>query len=140
MRYLLLEKDLEERDQLDLITKYSIYSFLTSQFAENVVKELWRSQYATSDSIFAASTNFYLFFNYYHCEKDEEMNNRFMKNKQLSQIENNSMQFTVWRFSAKSRTIVDAINTIVIASLTHYWLRNVLLLSPGVIEKVTQLV
>ena len=30
MRYLLLEKDMEERDSLDLITKYSIYSFLKS--------------------------------------------------------------------------------------------------------------
>jgi hypothetical protein len=51
MRYLLLEKDLEERDALDLITKYSIYVFLESQFAENIVKEIWRSSYATRDSI-----------------------------------------------------------------------------------------
>lgn len=37
MKYLLLEKDFENRDALDLITTYSIEEFLESQFAENVV-------------------------------------------------------------------------------------------------------
>jgi len=52
MRYLLLEKDIEERDALDLITNYSIFAFLQSQYAENVVKEIWRSPYAMNDTIF----------------------------------------------------------------------------------------
>ena len=73
MRYLLLEKDMEDRDALELITKLEIYTFLQSQFAENVVKEIWRSAYATSDSIWAASTNFFLLFNYFHCEQDLEI-------------------------------------------------------------------
>ena len=62
MRFLLLEKDIDERDSLDLITHFSIFSFLESQFAENVVKEIWRSPYATYDSIFTASTNYYFLF------------------------------------------------------------------------------
>lgn len=37
MRYLLLEKDIENRDSLDLINKFQIWEFLESQFAENVV-------------------------------------------------------------------------------------------------------
>jgi len=72
MRYLLLEKDIEDRDALDLITKYEIVTFLKTQFAENVVKEIWRSPYATNDMIFEASTNFFLLFKYYHCEQDVE--------------------------------------------------------------------
>ena len=51
MKYLLLEKDFEHRDSLDLITKHKIFEFLESQLAENVVKEIWRSAYATSNSI-----------------------------------------------------------------------------------------
>ena len=47
MKYLLLEKDFEHRDALDLITQYQIVEFLESHFAENVVKEIWRSSYAT---------------------------------------------------------------------------------------------
>jgi hypothetical protein len=62
MRYLLLEKDIEDRDALELITNYQIFNFLKSQYAENVVKEIWRSPYATNDLIFSASTNFYLLF------------------------------------------------------------------------------
>ena len=49
MRYLLLEKDFEDRDSLDLITTYKITSFLESKFADNVVKEIWRSPYSTND-------------------------------------------------------------------------------------------
>lgn len=76
MRYLLLEKDFLGRDAIDLITEYEIVKFLHSSYAENVVNEIWRSPYATSDLIFSASTNFYLLFNYYHCIIDEEKKNR----------------------------------------------------------------
>lgn len=47
MKHLLLEKDFEHRDALDLITRFEITEFLESQYAENVVKEIWRSLYAT---------------------------------------------------------------------------------------------
>lgn len=123
MRYLLLEKDLEERDSLDLITKFEIFKFLKSQFAENVVKEIWRSPYATSDSLQAASTNFFLLFKYYHCEQDIEKQTRFFTGKSTRKIENNSLQFTVWRFSGKSRAIVEAITTLIITAITHNLLR-----------------
>jgi hypothetical protein len=52
MRYLLLEKDNEDRDALEIITNYKIFNFLKNQYAENVVKEIWRSPYATNDLIF----------------------------------------------------------------------------------------
>ena len=86
MRYLLLERDIEDRDALDLITKLSIISFLRSQFAENVVKEIWRSPYAAGDSIFTASTNFYMLFEYYHCIIDEEQSRRLLKGKDVHKI------------------------------------------------------
>lgn len=47
MKFLLLEKDFEYRDALDLITRYQIVEFLESPIAENVVRDIWRSQYAT---------------------------------------------------------------------------------------------
>lgn len=62
MRYLLLEKDMDDRDALEMITVYEIVSFLKTQYAENVVKEIWRSPYATNDMIFQASTNYFLLF------------------------------------------------------------------------------
>lgn len=62
MRYLLLEKDLEHRDALDLITRYKVLSLLENKFVDNVVKEIWRSPYSTNDSLFSASTNHKLTF------------------------------------------------------------------------------
>ena len=47
MKFLLLEKDFEHRDALDLITRYEVIEFLESPLAENVVRDIWRSQYAT---------------------------------------------------------------------------------------------
>jgi hypothetical protein len=91
MRYLLLEKDFEDRDALDLITRFHIYDFLRSPYAENVVKEIWRSPYATSDSIFSASTNFFLLFQYYDCIQDEEINQRMGRGKDIKTIQNHSM-------------------------------------------------
>ena len=139
MRYLLLDKDIEDRDSLDLITKHSVYEFLQSQFAENVVKEIWRSPYATHDSIQTASTNFFLLFNYYHCDQDEEKKMRFFNGKSVKKIENNSMQFTVWRYSGKSRAIIDMIQTIIVASLIHYLLREVLLQNVPVVTQVNKM-
>ena len=91
MRFLLLEKDIENRDALELITNHEIFSFLKSQYAENVVKEIWRSPYATKDLIFQASTNFYLLFEYYNCREDEEQKRRLFFNKTVKNIENHAM-------------------------------------------------
>ena len=91
MKYLLLEKDFENRDALDLITTYSIEEFLESQFAENVVQEMWRSSYATYDSILAASTNHMLTFHYWHCVRDLEYEQPFLKLKDMNKIEAHPM-------------------------------------------------
>jgi hypothetical protein len=72
MKYLLLEKDFELRDCLDLITRLQIVEFLESQYAENVVKEIWRGEYATQDSIFSSSTNHTLTWHWWTCIRDVE--------------------------------------------------------------------
>lgn len=67
MRYLLLEKDFESRDSLDLIARNNIVEFLETQLSEAVVWEIWRGAYATHDSIMSASTNHMLTWEYWHC-------------------------------------------------------------------------
>lgn len=84
MKYLLLEKDFEHRDSLDLITKFRIVEFLESQLAENVVKAIWRSAYATQDSIFSASTNHMLTFKFWDCVRDLEYDQPFGAMKDVS--------------------------------------------------------
>ena len=119
MKYLLLEKDFENRDALDLITTYSIEEFLESQFAENVVQEIWRSPYATFDSILAASTNHYLTFHWWHCVRDLEYEHRVIEMQDVTKIEAHPMQFTVWRFSPKARTLIEFIVTVAFATVIH---------------------
>lgn len=87
MKHLLLEKDFEYRDSLDLITKHKIAELLETQLAENVVKEIWRSPYATQDSILSASTNHMLTFKYWDCVRDLEYDQPFCKIKDVSKIE-----------------------------------------------------
>ena len=136
MRYLLLEKDFEGRDSLELISKYGIMNFLRSTYAENVVREIWRSAYATNDSIFTASTNFYLMFEYYDCAQDEQFNKRFDKGKSIKNIESHPMMFTVWRFSGKSRIIVEFFNTLFITIIVHVLLRDALNLDADIKMRV----
>ena len=119
MRYLFLEKDMDDRDALELITNYEIVNFLKTQYAENVVKEIWRSPYATNDMIFQASTNYFLLFNYFNCIQDDEKNFRLFRGKNVKNIENHSMQFMVWRFSAKSRIIVEFIVSLFVIIPAH---------------------
>ena len=140
MRYLLLEKDIEDRDALELITRLEIISFLRSQFAENVVKEIWRSPYAAGDSIFTASSNFYMLFQYYHCIVDEEQSRRLMQGKDVRKIQNHSMQFTVWRYSGKSRMIIEFFTTMLITTLVHIYLRSAIEQSEAIYASINELV
>ena len=139
MRYLLLEKDMDDRDSLEMITVYEIISFLRTQYAENVVKEIWRSAYATNDMIFQASTNFYLLFQYYNCIQDDEKNFRFTRGKNVKNIENHSMQFMVWRYSAKSRIIIEFMTSLAITIGAHVLLQIAQEKEMGVRDRVTQI-
>lgn len=126
MRYLLLEKDFENRDSLELINSYTISPFLESQFADNVVKEIWRSPYATNNSLFSASTNHKLTFQYWNCIKDDEQSSRFYHTKDLKSFEAHPLQFTVWRFSGKSRIIIEFFHTAILAGVLHYFIFEIL--------------
>ena len=119
MRYLLLEKDFESRDSLDLIARNNIVEFLETQLSEAVVWEIWRGAYATHDSIMSASTNHMLTWEYWHCRQDVEALQPFFKVKAAEEIEAHLMQFTVWRFSGKARMVIDWIISIAFAIYIH---------------------
>ena len=132
MRYLMLEKDSEGRDPLDLIQKYQITEFLESNTAESVVKDIWRSPYATENSIFVASSNHYLLFGFWNCTIDEEKNNTPLTSKNITRMGAHPLQFVVWRFSAKSRMVVEFCATVAMALLIHFMTAGVLREAPDV--------
>ena len=136
MRFLLLEKDFENRDSLDMISHLKITAFLESKFADNVVKEIWRSPYSTHDSIFSASTNHHLTFGYWNFVSDEELSNRFYHDKDIKSFEAHPLQFTVWRYSGKSRVIVEFVSTILLSIAIHVLVNFVLRDSPDITVKM----
>ena len=68
MRFFLLEKDLDERDSLNIIYDCEIVEFLRPPFAQNIVQQIWSSQFNNSHSLFAASSAHRLLFAYNHCQ------------------------------------------------------------------------
>jgi len=94
---------------------------IESQFAENVVKEIWRSSYGANDNIFSASSNHYLTFNYYNCIMDEEIKLLFYEKRDVSQFSAHPLQFKVWRASAKSRMLIEFVCTVALATVIHYF-------------------
>lgn len=69
----------------------------------------------------SASTNHSLVFEWWDCVHDVESNIPWCKVKDVTKIEAHPMQFTVWRFSPKSRTIVDLLVTVIFAIIVHMY-------------------
>ena len=86
--------------------------------------------------IFHASTNYYLLFQYFNCIQDEEKNHRLFRGKNVKNIENHSMQFMVWRYSGKSRTIIEFISTLVITILIQYYFQYAQNMNDDTMNKV----
>ena len=77
MEYLLLEKDIDQRDSLNLIYDHDIAELLENPYAQKIVMNIWESSYNVSSSLFAVSTVHNLLFNYQHCRYDMEKRLRF---------------------------------------------------------------
>lgn len=98
------------------------------------MNEIWRSPYATQDSILSASTNHALTFKYWNCVRDEEYETPFCRLKDVSQIEAHLMQFTVWRFSPKARTLIEFLVTVILAFQVTAMIDTFILTIPKVRE------
>lgn len=85
MAYLLLEKDIDFRDSLNMIYDYSIIELLQNPYAQKIVRNIWDSKFNVNSTIFAASSAHQLVFNYDHCRYDLEKRLRFTnRSKNLS--------------------------------------------------------
>lgn len=84
MQYLLLEKDIDYRDSLNVIYDYEVVELLENPYAQKIVTNIWESEYNVSSSIFATSSIHNLLFNYNHCRYDLEKKLRFNSKKDMS--------------------------------------------------------
>jgi|LauGreDrversion4_2_1035121.scaffolds.fasta_scaffold32486_3 hypothetical protein len=83
MRFLLLEKDLDNRDALNIIYENDLAELIEHPYAQNIVHQIWTSPYNNSSSMFSASSVHNLLFNYNHCRFDLENSLRFYKKRNL---------------------------------------------------------
>jgi hypothetical protein len=70
MRFLLLDRDLDNRDALNIIYEYGLVELLQNPYAHNVVMQIWTSPYNNSSPLTAVSTVHRLLWNYNHCSFD----------------------------------------------------------------------
>lgn len=84
MQYLLLEKDIDYRDSLNMIYDYEIIDLLQNPYSQKIVLNIWESEYNVSSSIFTVSTAHNLLFNFNHCRYDMEKKLRFSSRKDLN--------------------------------------------------------
>lgn len=93
MSYLLLEKDFDNRDSLDIVYDVQISELLENPYAQKIVSNIWESKYNVSSCIFAASTVHNLLWNFNHCRFDMEKQMRFTQGKDLAKIGTHGFQF-----------------------------------------------
>jgi len=86
MRFLLLSKDLDNRDALTIIYEYELVELLQNPFAHNVVMQIWTSPYNNSSPLPCISTVHRLTWNYNHCQFDQEARLRFYQHRDLDAI------------------------------------------------------
>ena len=68
--------------------------------------------------------------------QDEESVNRFYHSKDIKTFEAHPMQFMVWRYSGKSRIIVEFVSTVLLSILIHILINFLLKTSPSINEKM----
>jgi len=93
MRYLLLEKDLDNNDALNHIYNLDLVDLLSNPIAQNIVENIWTSPYNNSQSIAVASSIHNLLFNWNDCRSDKEAQTRFYFKKDLNTIGCHGFQF-----------------------------------------------
>lgn len=86
MRFLLEEKDLDNRDALNNIYDYNLVELLKNPFAHNIVMQIWTSSYNNSHSLANVSTVHQLFWNFNHVQFDQELQMRFYRKKDLNAV------------------------------------------------------
>ena len=93
MQYLLLEKDIDYRDSLNIIYDYEVVELLENPYAQKIVMNIWESKYNVSSSLFSCSSVHNLLFNYNHCRYDMEKKLRWNKLRDIDQFGTHSFQF-----------------------------------------------
>ena len=67
MQYILLQKDIDYRDLLNIIYDYKVIDLFQNPYSEMIVLNIWESEFNVSSNIFTFLTAHNLLFNFNIC-------------------------------------------------------------------------
>ena len=125
LRLMIFEKDFENRDSIDLISKFLIFPIMELDAIETITQELWVSLYDIKSDILETSSAYTILKSgTVHNARDYIADYLFTnwKYRTLDNFKHNMIQFKVWSKSMKSRFVQEALFIIIIALTFQYFL------------------
>ena len=125
LRELVFEKDYENRDSLDLLSKYNIVDIMNNRNMEKIALELWTSQYDVKGSLFTTSSALQIVV-YDSFNKPRDILSDFFclnwKYRRMENFDHHLYQFQVWKTSMKAKFLTEGFFLAILTVIFQYYL------------------
>lgn len=125
IRALVFEKDYENRDSLDLLSKYNIVQIMNNKNMEKIALELWTSQYDVKGTILSTSSIMKI-IEYDSFNKPRDILSDFIffnwKFRKTDNFDHHLYQFQVWKTSMKAKFITEGLFLLILTVIFQYYL------------------
>jgi hypothetical protein len=127
LRALIFEKDYDNRDSLDLISKYNINEIMDNKNMEKIALELWTSQYDVKGNLMTTSSILkIILYDSFNKPRDIISDYSFFnwKYRSTDNFDHHLYQFSVWKRSMKAKFIVEGIFLLILTMVFQYYIIN----------------
>lgn len=125
LRAMVFEKDLENRDSLELMSKYNIIDIMNNKNMEKIALELWTSDYDVKGTFLTTSSALKIIaYDSFNKPRDVLTDYFFLnwKNRTMDNFEHHMYQFEVWKKSMKSKFIIEGLFLTILTIVFQYYL------------------
>ncbi len=119
MKFILFDKDLDDRDVIGLILQYHLVDFLSNTMIEKIANEVWNGPYDLSHNPLAATSVVWkLVTSHTHSEVDYEYNIRHKAlTRNVAAMRNNQYEFAVWKNAAGLKVYFIALEYVMLTAI-----------------------
>jgi len=125
LRELVFEKDYENRDSLDLLSKHNIVDIMNNKNMEKIALELWTSQYDVKGSLFTTSSALKIVA-YDSFNKPRDILKDFFcfnwEYRTMDNFDHHLYQFEVWKTSMMAKFITEGLFLAILTIIFQYYL------------------
>ena len=125
LRELVFEKDYENRDSLDILSKYNIIDIMNNRNMEKIALELWTSQYDVKGHLFTTSSALQIVNHDIFNKPRDILYDVFFLNweyRKTKRFDHHIYQFRVWMTSMKAKFLTDGIFLFILTVIFQYCL------------------